>query len=180
MNFIKRSNDDLKANRPTLKEVKFIPKVPVSILIEDVRSVHNVGSIFRTADSFGAEKIYLTGITAFPPRDDLHKTALGAEESVNWEYAEDSIVLAKRIKSQGTSLALIEQTKKSQNIFNLDINFPICFIIGNEVDGVSEELAELSDIHLEIPMHGIKQSLNVSVAAGIIGYELCRKYKLKS
>jgi len=180
MNFIKRSNDDLKANRPTLKEVKFIPKVPVSILVEDVRSVHNVGSIFRTADSFGAEKIYLTGITAFPPRDDLHKTALGAEESVDWEYVEDSIILANRIKSQGISLALIEQTKKSQNIFNLDVNFPICFIIGNEIHGVSEKLAELSDIHLEIPMHGIKQSLNVSVAAGIIGYELCRKYKLKS
>ncbi len=180
MNFIKRSNDDLKANRPTLKEVNFIPKVPVSILIEDIRSVYNVGSIFRTADSFGAEKIYLSGITAFPPRDDLHKTALGSEESVAWEYAKDPIVLAKRIKSEGVSLALIEQTKKSQDIFNSDINFPICFIVGNEVDGVSEELAELADIHLEISMHGIKQSLNVSVAAGIIGYELLRKYKLNN
>jgi len=180
MNFIKRSNDDLKANRPTLEEVKFIPKVPISILVEDVRSVHNVGSIFRTADSFGATKIYLTGITAFPPRDDLHKTALGAEESVDWEYAKDSIEVAKRIKSEGTSLALIEQTKNSQNIFNSDISFPICFIVGNEVDGVSEELVKLSDIQLEIPMNGIKQSLNVSVATGIIGYELLRKYKLSN
>ena len=83
MNSIKRSNDDLKANRPTLEEVGFIPKAPISILVEDVRSVYNVGSIFRTADSFGAEKIYLSGITAFPPRDDLHKTALGAEKSVD-------------------------------------------------------------------------------------------------
>ena len=178
MNFIKRSNDDLKANRPTLEEVQFIPKVSISILVENVRSVYNVGSIFRTADSFGAEKIYLTGITSFPPRDDLHKTALGAEESVAWEYDKDSVQLAKKIKKQGILLALIEQTKKSKNIFDLDVDFPICFIVGNEVDGVSEELVELADIHLEIPMSGIKQSLNVSVATGIIGYELLRKYKL--
>ena len=178
MNFIKRSNDDLKANRPTLEEVKFIPKVPIFILVENVRSVYNVGSIFRTADSFGAEKIYLTGITAFPPRDDLHKTALGAEESVAWEYEKNSVQLAKKIKKHGIQLALIEQTKESKNIFDIDIDFPICFIVGNEVDGVSEALAELADIHLEIPMNGIKQSLNVSVATGIIGYELLRKYKL--
>ena len=178
MNFIKRSNDALKADRPTLKEVKFIPKVPIFILVENVRSVYNVGSIFRTADSFGAEKIYLTGITSFPPRDDLHKTALGAEESVAWEYDKNSVQLAKKIKKQGILLALIEQTKKSKNIFDLDVDFPICFIVGNEVDGVSEELVELADIHLEIPMSGIKQSLNVSVATGIIGYELLRKYKL--
>jgi len=180
MNSIKRSNDDLKANRPTLEEVGFIPKAPISILVEDVRSVYNVGSIFRTADSFGAEKIYLSGITAFPPRDDLHKTALGAEKSVDWEYFKDPILLAKKIKKEGICLALIEQTKKSQNIFNIDISFPICFIVGNEVNGVSEELAALSDIDLEIPMKGVKQSLNVSVAVGIIGYELLRKYKLSN
>ena len=180
MNLIKRTNDDLKANRPTLEEVKFIPKIPVSILVENVRSVYNVGSIFRTADSFGAEKIYLTGITATPPREDLHKTALGAEESVAWEYSKSSIELAKRIKKEGITLALIEQTNKSQSIFNVDIDFPVCYIVGNEVDGVSDQLVELADIHLEIPMHGIKQSLNVSVATGIIGYELSRKYKFKS
>ena len=179
MNLIKRTNDDLKANRPTLEEVKFIPKPPISILVEDVRSEYNVGSIFRTADSFGAEKIYLTGITATPPREDLHKTALGAEESVVWEYSKSSIELAKKIKKEGITLALIEQTNKSQNIFDIDIDFPVCYIVGNEVNGVSDQLVELADIHLEIPMHGIKQSLNVSVATGIIGYELSRKYKFK-
>ena len=178
MNSIKRSNDDLKANRPTLEEVNFIPKVPISILVEDVRSVHNVGSIFRTADSFGAEKVYLSGITAYPPRADLHKTALGAEESVDWEYIKDPILLAKELKSKGITLVLIEQTKKSQDIFNSEIQFPVCFVVGNEVHGVSEGLSALCDTHLEIPMHGIKQSLNVSVATGIIGYELLRKYKL--
>ena len=179
MSIIKRTNDDLKANRPTLEEVKFIPKVPISILVEDVRSVYNVGSIFRTADSFGAEKIYLTGITAFPPRKDLHKTALGAEESVIWEYAENSVQLVKRLKEEGVNIVLIEQTTKSQDVFSTNIDFPVCYIVGNEVEGVSKELVDLADIHLEIPMHGIKQSLNVSVATGIIGYELLRKYKSK-
>ena len=180
MKLIKRSNDDLKANRPTLEEARFIPKVPISILVEDVRSVYNVGSIFRTADSFGASKIYLSGITAVPPREDLHKTALGAEDSVDWEYNESSIVLAKKIKSEGIQLVLIEQTKESKNIFKENIVFPVCFIVGNEVNGVSEKLAKLIDIHLEIPMSGIKQSLNVSVATGIVGYELLRKYKSMS
>ena len=177
MKLIKRTNDELKANRPTLDEVKFIPKIPVSILVEDVRSVYNVGSIFRTADSFGAEKVYLSGITSYPPREDLHKTALGAEDSVDWEYNKDPILLAKKIKQQGIQLVLIEQTKESKSIFDVNIDFPTCFIVGNEVNGVSEALARLADIHLEIPMNGIKQSLNVSVATGIIGYELLRKYK---
>ena len=98
---IKRTNDELKACRPTLEEVSFIPKLPISILVENVRSVHNVGSIFRSADGFGAEKIYLTGYTAYPPRDDLHKTALGAEDSVDWEYHEDTLIIARKIKSEG-------------------------------------------------------------------------------
>ena len=112
---IKRTNDELKADRPSLDEVEGIPRLPISILVENVRSVHNVGSIFRSADGFGADKIYLTGYTAYPPRDDLHKTALGAEESVSWEYVENSVELAKKIKKQGITLALIEQTKKSKN-----------------------------------------------------------------
>ena len=175
---IKRTNDELKACRPTLEEVSFIPKLPISILVENVRSVHNVGSIFRTADGFGAEKIYLTGYTAYPPRDDLHKTALGAEDSVDWEYHEDTLIIARKIKSEGIKLVLIEQTVESTSIFDIDfsLSFPICFIVGNEVNGVSEELSSLADMHLELPMRGIKQSLNVSVATGIVGYEMARVY----
>ena len=96
---IKRTNDDLKASRPTQDEVKFIPKAPISILVENVRSVHNVGSIFRSADGFGAEKIYLTGFTATPPRKDLHKTALGSEEVVAWEYYEDPLEAVQKVSS---------------------------------------------------------------------------------
>jgi tRNA G18 (ribose-2'-O)-methylase SpoU len=176
---IKRSNDELKADRPTISEVKFIPRLPISILVENVRSVHNVGSIFRSADGFGADKIYLSGYTAHPPREDLHKTALGSEDVVPWEYFKNPIDAAKAIKSEGISLVLIEQTKQSQMMYEMDWEFPICFIVGNEVTGVSEELSALADIHAELPMRGIKQSLNVSVATGVVGYELARAFSFK-
>ncbi len=176
MERIKRCNDELKADRPTIKEVEFIPRVPISILVENIRSVHNVGSIFRSADGFGAEKIYLTGYTAHPPREDLHKTALGAEDVVPWEYYENPLDAAKVIKKQGISLILIEQTKESRSIYEIDWEFPLCFIVGNEVSGVSEELSNMANIHVELPMRGVKQSLNVSVAAGVVGYEFSRYY----
>ena len=176
MHRIKRCNDKLKADRPTLQEVKFIPRLPISILLENIRSVHNVGSIFRSADGFGAEKIYISGYTAHPPRADLHKTALGAEDAVPWEYYENPSVAAEVIKKQGIPLVLLEHTHDSKSIYELDFQFPICFMVGNEVSGVSEELSRLADIHLELPMRGIKQSLNVSVAVGVAGYEFSRYY----
>ena len=173
---IKRNNDELKADRPTVEEIKSIPRLPISILVENVRSVHNIGSIFRTADGFGAEMIYLTGYTAYPPRKDLSKTALGAEEVVPWQHFDNPIDAAKTIIKEGISLVLIEQTKISKSIYDISWQFPLCFIIGNEVDGVSEELSSMCQIHAEIPMRGIKQSLNVSVATGIVGYEFSKIY----
>ena len=173
---IKRTNDELKSDRPTLEEVKNIPRLPISILVENVRSVHNVGSIFRSADGFGAEKIYLSGYTACPPRDDLSKTALGADKSVRWEHFESPVDAAKNIINKGISLVLLEQTVTSKSIYDLEWTFPLCFIVGNEVEGVSEELAKLATIHAEIPMRGIKQSLNVSVSTGVAGYEFSRIY----
>ena len=176
MGRIKRCNDELNADRPTIQEVEFIPRVPISIIVENIRSVHNVGSIFRSADGFGAEKIFLTGYTAHPPREDLHKTALGAEDAVQWEYYENPIDAVKVIKKDGIPLVLIEQTKQSKSIYEIDWEFPICFIVGNEVSGVSEDLSKMADIHAELPMRGIKQSLNVSVATGVVGYEFARHY----
>ena len=173
---IKRSNDELKAARPTIEEVEFIPRLPISILVENVRSVHNVGSIFRAADGFGAEKIYLSGYTAYPPRGDLHKTALGSEDAVPWDFFENPLEAARVIKAEGIPLILISQTKQSHCMYDIDWEFPVCFIVGNEVSGVSEELSELTDIHAELPMRGVKQSLNVSVACGVVGYELARVY----
>ena len=175
-NRIKRTNDELKADRPTFDEVSGIPRLPISILVENVRSVHNVGSIFRSADGFGAEMIYLTGYTACPPRKDLSKTALGAEDAVPWKQYNNSIDAAKHIIDEGITLVLLEQTNKSKSIYDVDWKFPICFIVGNEVKGVSEELSSLAHVHAEIPMRGVKQSLNVSVATGIAGYEFSKVY----
>ena len=175
-NRIKRTNDELKADRPTFDEVLGIPRLPISILVENVRSVHNVGSIFRSADGFGADKIYLTGYTACPPREDLSKTALGAEKAVPWEHFKNPIDAAKSILNQGISLVLLEQTVISKPIHDMNWSFPLCFIVGNEVKGVSEELSKMATIHTEIPMRGIKQSLNVSVATGVAGYEFSRIY----
>ena len=133
---IKRNNDELKADRPTINEVKFIPRLPISILVENVRSVHNVGSIFRSADGFGAEKIYLSGYTAYPPREDLHKTALGAEDAVPWEYFENPLDVANTIKNAGISLVLIEQTQQSQHlgIFPKDDKYEHAHIEHNRLD----------------------------------------------
>tara|TARA_B100000965_G_scaffold274692_1_gene232658 strand:- start:3298 stop:3846 length:549 start_codon:yes stop_codon:yes gene_type:complete len=175
-NKIKRTNDELKADRPTLEEIKDIPRVPISILVENVRSVHNVGSIFRSADGFGAEMIYLTGYTACPPRKDLSKTALGSEDAVPWKQFNDSIDAAKYIIDKGITLVLLEQTNRSKSIYETSWMFPVCFIVGNEVSGVSEELSSLAHVHVEIPMRGVKQSLNVSVATGIVGYEISKVY----
>jgi tRNA G18 (ribose-2'-O)-methylase SpoU len=173
---IKRTNDELKNDRPTLDEVKMIPKLPISILVENVRSVHNVGSIFRSADGFGASKIYLSGYTACPPRKDLSKTSLGSELAVHWEHFESSLDAAKHILNKGISLVLLEQTVHSLSLYEIEWSFPLCFIVGNEVSGVSEELSKLATIHAEIPMRGVKQSLNVSVATGVAGYEFSRIY----
>ena len=173
---IKRTNDELKADRPTIEELPSIPRLPISVLVENVRSVHNVGSIFRSADGFGANMIYLTGYTAYPPRQDLSKTALGSENAVPWEYLENPIDMVTKIKSKEIKLVLLEQTVSSKCIYDMRWEFPICFIVGNEVKGVSEELSALADIHAEIPMRGIKQSLNVSVATGVAGYEFSRIY----
>ena len=173
---LQRNNDELKADRPTLDENKSIPKIPVSFLLENIRSVHNVGSVFRTGDGIGCEKIYLTGYTAFPPRQDLSKVALGAENAVRWEQFNDPIEAVKKIKQNNIKILALEQTYSSKSIYEYNWNFPVCIILGNEVKGISEKLLQLSDDSIEIPMRGIKQSLNVSVAAGVIGYEILNSF----
>mgnify|MGYP001486436007 CR=1 FL=1 len=118
MDRIKRCNDELKAERPTIQEIDFIPRLPIFVLIENIRSVHNVGSIFRSADGFGAEKIYLTGYTAHPPREDLHKTALGAEKTVPWAHFDSSLDALKDLKKNNITPVVIEQTIKSISIYD--------------------------------------------------------------
>lgn len=163
--------------RISVDEFKEAEKLPVCILLDNVRSLHNVGSAFRTADAFRIEKIFLTGITGTPPHREIQKSALGATESVVWEYVDNSAEAVKKIKASGYEIIIIEQTTASKPIheFGLEANKKYCLVFGNEVDGVSDDVIALGDQALEIPQAGTKHSLNISVCLGIVVWEFFRK-----
>ncbi|MBS1491154.1 MAG: RNA methyltransferase [Bacteroidetes bacterium] len=166
--------------RLSVNEFKEAEKMPVSILLDHVRSLHNVGSVFRTADAFRAEKIYLTGITGTPPNREIHKTALGATESVAWEYAENPAAVLAKLKSEGYEILLIEQTTESIPLQRLELSDKkkYCIVFGNEVQGISEESMALGDRAIEIPQAGTKHSLNISVCVGVVLWDFYRKLGL--
>ena len=144
-----------------------------ALILDNIRSLHNVGSILRTADAAGWDKVYFTGYTGCPPDRRIEKVSLGAENFVEWEQHEDVIKLCQDLKKQNINIIALEQTDKAENILEFqNIHENIALILGNEVEGVAPELLELADHHLEIPMHGEKASLNVSVATGIALYQL--------
>jgi tRNA G18 (ribose-2'-O)-methylase SpoU len=147
------------------------------VVLNNIRSLYNVGSIFRTADGVGVEKIWLCGITGYPPQSQISKIALGAEERVPWEYCDDTIAVVGNLKNMGYHIALLEQMDGSVEYHEFQPNCPICLVVGNEKEGVSQELVALCDTAVEIEMMGIKNSLNVAVAFGVIAYHL--KYYLK-
>lgn len=151
-------------------------KLPVVLLLENIRSMHNVGSVFRTADAFLAEAIYLCGFTPRPPHRDIHKTALGATETVEWKYAENPVDAVNSLRNAGYRILGVEQVTESipLQLFKLEPGEKIVLIFGNEVDGVSEELLGICDGCIEIPQLGMKHSLNVSVTAGMVLWELAR------
>ena len=144
------------------------------VLAHNIRSMHNIGSIFRTSDGAGVSKIYLTGYCACPPRKEITKTALGAEDFVDWEFYKDPIRLVKKLKKEGVQIIALERTGGGKDIFKIKPKSPCCLIVGNEIEGVPGELLDLCDKTVEIPMRGIKESLNVSVAFGIGIYSLTK------
>lgn len=166
--------------RISVDEFKDAEKLPVCIVLDNVRSLHNVGSSFRTADAFRIEKIYLTGITGTPPHREIQKSALGATESVAWEYAEDSAEAVKNIKAAGYEIIIIEQTTASKPIhaFTPVAGKKYCLVFGNEVDGVSDGVLAHGDQALDIPQGGTKHSLNISVCLGIVAWEFFRRLTL--
>lgn len=170
---------ELKQNRPTLDEVRSLPRLPVYAILEDVRSLYNVGSMFRTADALHLAKLCLCGYTGFPPRKEISKTALGSEHTVPWEKHSSAIKLSRDLQAKGMQIVVLEQTNDAVDFWEAPIQFPVAFIVGNEVTGVSEDLVELADLILELPMAGIKQSLNVATAFGVVGYELARRYRYR-
>jgi 23S rRNA (guanosine2251-2'-O)-methyltransferase len=154
-------------------------KTPLIIILDNIRSLNNIGSVFRTADAFLIEKIYLCGITAQPPHKDIQKTALGATDSVLWEYAKNTLDVIKKLKSQGVFIASIEQAQESVSLenFKTSPNQKYAIVMGNEVKGVQQEIVSASDVVIEIPQYGTKHSLNISVSCGVVVWDLFCKIR---
>ncbi|HTS60875.1 MAG TPA: RNA methyltransferase [Candidatus Acidoferrales bacterium] len=157
-----------------------IVALPVAVLLDNVRSMYNVGAFFRTADAAGIEKLYLGGITGTPPKRAIAKTALGAQDTVPWEHSWDPLPLAHALRGRGYEIAAVETDVHAVDLFDWRPRFPVCLVFGHEVDGIRPELAALCDTHVRIPMLGTKHSLNVATAGGIVIYELLRKYRALS
>ncbi|MFN3695695.1 MAG: RNA methyltransferase [Ignavibacterium sp.] len=169
----KLTHDEISLKRTTIENISSARRMPVYVVLNSIRSNYNVGSIFRTSDGAMIEKLYLCGYTPHPPKKEILKTALGATESVNWEYVKDPKEVIRNMKANGIKVCALELTDRSFPYYELkkDI-FPICLVVGNEISGVSQEILDMCDFSIEIPQYGIKQSLNVAVAYGIAIFEM--------
>ncbi len=166
----------LKASRPELAEISRQSFLPITAIADNIRSVYNVGSLFRSSDAVGIEKLILGGITAAPPHPQLLKTALGADQSVPWEYHQNIIPLLESLNRRQIPIIALEHTNESVDFQKISYPFPLAVIIGNETEGVADSLLPYCTSAAEIPMAGLKQSLNVGVAYGIFLYELRRQF----
>jgi len=146
------------------------PRLPFVVILNNIRSLYNVGSIFRTADGAGVGKIFICGITGHPPNNQIAKTALDAQDHVSWEYREDIHSLLKELKAQEYQIVMLEQTQESCSYHKFQPKAPVCLVIGNEIEGVGQDISSYCDAAIEIEMAGIKNSLNVAVAFGVIAY----------
>ena len=166
-------------NRISIEEFKEADKLPLVVVLDDIRSLHNIGSVFRTADAFRIECIYLCGITATPPHPEMHKTALGAEFTVDWKYVNNAVETVDNLRSEGYVVYSVEQAEGSIMLdeLTLDRSKKYAVVMGNEVKGVQQEVIHHSDGCIEIPQYGTKHSLNVSVTAGIVIWDLFKKLK---
>lgn len=174
-----RKLENKELERKSVADFKEAKKTPITIILDDIRSLHNIGSVFRTADAFLIEKIYLCGITAIPPHKEIHKTALGATETVAWEYHKEVNDVIKSLKKDNLKVFAIEQVENAVFLqdFAIEKEKKYALIFGNEVYGVSEKAIALCDGSIEIPQIGTKHSLNISVSAGIVVWDLFQKMK---
>ncbi|MGB3605803.1 MAG: RNA methyltransferase [Psychroserpens sp.] len=158
---------------------KLAEKTPIIIVLDNIRSLNNIGSVFRTSDAFLIEKIYLCGITATPPHNDIRKTALGSTETVAWEYAENTLTVVNKLKSENVKILSVEQAERATmlNAFQPEPKQKYALIFGNEVKGVSQDVVDTSDVVIEIPQFGTKHSLNISVSCGVVVWDLFSKIK---
>lgn len=170
-------DDSLK--KKTICSNQKLMSLPLYTLLENIRSLHNVGAIFRTSDGAGVQKIFLTGYTGVPPRDQISKTALGAEKNVPWKQYKRPMNAVRQLKKKGVQIVALETGDKAVNLFDFEPKWPTCLMVGNEVEGLSPELLDDADVIVKIPMMGSKESLNVSCAYSVAVYELLRKYNKK-
>lgn len=166
-------------NRKSIDDYRDAKKIPVVIVLDNVRSMNNIGSIFRTADAFLIKSIYLCGITATPPHRDIQKTALGATDSVNWKYFKETKEAIDELKSEGFKIYSLEQVDSSISLLDFapDPTDNIAFVFGHEIKGVNQEIVNLSDLSIEIPQLGTKHSFNISISAGIVLWDYFNKIK---
>ncbi len=162
-------------SRSAARGARMPARTPIYGLLDNIRSLWNVGSIFRTADAVLARKLYLCGMTGRPPRKEISKTALGADLTVPWEYVEDPRKAVVLLKDMGVSVVALEHTDRSAPYDSFDYSFPVCIVVGHEIAGVSSEVVAMADAAVEIPMLGLKESLNVSTAFGVAVYEILRR-----
>ena len=172
-----RKLENRELDRKSNKDFKLADKTPLIIILDDIRSLNNIGSVFRTADAFLIEKIYLCGITAIPPNKEIHKTALGATETVDWEYANSVLDVISNLKNRNIMVFAIEQVEKAIFLQNFETkkNQKYAIVLGNEVFGVSQKAVEICDGTIEIPQLGTKHSLNIAVSAGIVVWDFFKK-----
>jgi tRNA G18 (ribose-2'-O)-methylase SpoU len=176
----KLTHAEISTKRVSEKQLEKALRIPLIVLVDNIRSLYNVGSIFRTSDGAMIEKLILTGFTPHPPRKEIEKTALGSTKSIPWEYTKHPTESIKSLKERGYRICCLELTDKSIHYNDIKTaDFPLCLVIGNEISGVSKEVIELCDFAIEIPMYGIKQSLNVAVAYGIAVFELARICRMR-
>lgn len=177
--FIMRKLKNSELDRLSVAGFKQAEKTPIIIVLDNIRSLNNIGSVFRTSDAFLIEKIYLCGITAKPPHKDIHKTALGSTDTVAWEYVENTMVLIEKLKDLKIKIISIEQAENATmlNSFKVETNEKYALVFGNEVKGVSQEVVNASDVVVEIPQFGTKHSLNIAVSCGVVVWDLFSKLK---
>ena len=170
---------NIELKRKTVEEFKNSKKLPFVVVLDNIRSLNNIGSVFRSSDAFLIQHIYLCGITATPPNKEIHKTALGATESVDWSYWENTEEAIHKLRADGFIIVSVEQVENSISLpdFKIEKDKKYAFIFGHEVKGVQQKIVDISDFCVEIPQYGTKHSLNISVSAGVVLWEMFRKYK---
>lgn len=168
----KLSHQEIQAGKPSIEHVKKMGRTPLFVVLDNIRSIYNVGAMFRTCDAILAEKMFLCGITGHPPRKDIDKVALGAVEVVPWEYQPSTVETLVKLKENGVKICALELTKQSVHYREAKYDFPMALVVGNEVDGINDEVMQLVDFAIEIPMLGRANSLNAATAFGIAAFEI--------